>query len=293
MNLLRTLTLLSIFSLATISSSKACIDTTTTIWTTIEVDPALTEAIIRVHNMELFGSPSGELCTCSNWDHFGVFTEIDYILFVEAGSLRPIEGFDGWDESAIAAIAWSDFYGSGTASSWTGFLANTIGAGLPAGQEVEMIIRAEVAPGYTVSTLDTSLRWVGLGTDAFDLSDSSIMYHHHNFVTFTSGGPATINTVPLSHFVDFDNALVGVSRIDDEYKGLKFSPNPVNDLLYFTALDPANNPKVVSVFNLLGEEVIRTRYSQRLDASSLAPGSYSVIVEFEDQQRQSLQFIKD
>jgi hypothetical protein len=93
--------------------------------------------------------------------------------------------------------------------------------------------------------------------------------------TDNSEGPFTIDISTSD--------TVGLSVEDNVIEGFSIYPNPVNDRLHLTALD---NIDELSVYNLLGQEVLRTQpkvLSTEVDMSNLPTGMYVVKVRVGEQ----------
>ncbi|PCI08935.1 MAG: hypothetical protein COB73_06330 [Flavobacteriaceae bacterium] len=83
----------------------------------------------------------------------------------------------------------------------------------------------------------------------------------------------------------FDIAVTGaiLSVEDNTIEGFSIYPNPVNDVLSFRALDNIEN---ISIYNLLGQEVMRTQPNElnaQIDMSNLTTGMYVVKVQIGNQ----------
>lgn len=85
-------------------------------------------------------------------------------------------------------------------------------------------------------------------------------------------------------YVDnFQITNFGLSIEDNVIEGFTMYPNPVNDKLYFNALDNIND---ISIFNLLGQEVMNSKpnvISADVDMSDLPTGMYVVKVKVGEQ----------
>ena len=107
---------------------------------------------------------------------------------------------------------------------------------------------------------------------------------HYNSSSDSSEGPFTIDISTQD--------TVGLSVEDNVIQGFSLYPNPVNDRLHLTALD---NIDELSVYNLLGQEVLRTQpkvLNTQVDMSNLPTGMYVVKVKV-GQQLGSYRIVKE
>jgi hypothetical protein len=98
---------------------------------------------------------------------------------------------------------------------------------------------------------------------------------HYSGSTDNSEGPFTIDISTQD--------TVGLSVEDNVIQGFSLYPNPVNDRLHLNALD---NIEELSVYNLLGQEVLRTQpkvSNTEVDMSNLPTGMYVVKVKVGEQ----------
>ena len=85
------------------------------------------------------------------------------------------------------------------------------------------------------------------------------------------------------HVDNFQVTASGLSVEDNVIQGFSLYPNPVNDRLHLNALD---NIEELSVYNLLGQEVLRTQPKvsiTEVDMSNLPTGMYVVKVKVGEQ----------
>lgn len=66
------------------------------------------------------------------------------------------------------------------------------------------------------------------------------------------------------------------STKDNNIKGLAIYPNPASDILNITT--PLNAEKVVTIYDILGKEVLKTKTQQAVKVGTLTPGIYLVKV---------------
>ncbi len=82
--------------------------------------------------------------------------------------------------------------------------------------------------------------------------------------------------------IDISGSIV-LNLEDNNIKEVVLYPNPVNDILQFTALDKIEN---INIYNLLGQEVLRTQpkvLNTQVDMIDLSTGMYIVKVQVGDQ----------
>ena len=150
-----------------------------------------------------------------------------YVAFVEANTTKVLDGFKPWSSNGDASNAWNQIeFGN-----WKAFLSETTASGLKSGDPTDLLIRATLPAGYTLSLLDTSIRKSKLGTDGYDNVNKKIRNHHLNLVGFESAGSPTYSEEPASFFTSIDSAVsVATSIITQNAKGLDIQiyPNPTS-----------------------------------------------------------------
>ncbi|MFT5820792.1 MAG: hypothetical protein ACI8ZM_002040 [Crocinitomix sp.] len=284
--------LISIFFISATFTNKvkACVDYHPTIFVTCDYDATYSEILIRVHNMQLFGSPDGVFCTCGISNHTDVFTNINYVAFVEPETVNPIAGFVPWDANAPAAASWDAL----EAGDWDAFLAETTAAGLITGDPVELIIRATLPPGYTATLLDSNLVVSELGTDEFDNTAGELAESHNSISNFISGGPITYNELPLAYFTAIDNHIATVNSVDENTINITVYPNPTQDIIYLNVTDEAlgslNNIKITDVN---GKLILEEKFQPEIVVSHLPKGLYFIKVETEGDNDLFYRFVKE
>lgn len=87
----------------------------------------------------------------------------------------------------------------------------------------------------------------------------------------------------------FEAGGLGVESLTNN--GFTFYPNPAEQVIHLEG-DNTMQGAVISVHNLLGQEVIRTTYSDQLDVSSLASGTYLLKAEKVSGETQTRKLIK-
>lgn len=208
--------------------SDACVDYHNTIFVTCDYDAGYNEILVRVSNLHLFGSPQGVFCTCGISNHTNVFSDIQYVSFVESGTTTPVSGFVPWTGSTAAASSWNTVQ----SGNWDAFLAETTAVGLTTGDPVDLIIRASLPAGYSFTFLDSSLVVTALGTDEYSTTTNSVTMGHNSISNFPNGG-ITYNQQPLSYFSSIDNVITDVIKVKKENNAIEAYPNPFSEELVF------------------------------------------------------------
>lgn len=178
-----------------LSPSSACVDywTPPAITVTVEIDASFTEALITVHNLNLFGGPNGAFCSCAVTTWTNMFSDLQYIAFVDSGTYNPVPGFAVWDASASAASAWGNLQ----PGDWNAYIAEVVAPGINTGTPVELLIRATLPPGYTYNMVDSSVTYASLGTDEWSVSGNDLAFSHNSLGSF-------VNSTIVIEFVTLD-----------------------------------------------------------------------------------------
>jgi len=230
--------------------SEACVDYHPTIFVTCDYDAGYNEILVRVSNMHLFGSLQGVFCTCGITNYTNIFSNIQYISFVDSATTTPISGFVPWTGSTTAASSWNTVQ----SGNWDAFLAETTAAGLTTGDPVDLIIRATLPAGYTYNYLDSSLVATAIGTDEYSTATGSVTMGHNSISNFPNSG-IIYTQQPLSYFSGIDNLITDVVKVANEKKSIQAYPNPFAKELIFD-IELENTRKVeIFVTDLVGKKV--------------------------------------
>lgn len=292
--------LISIFFISATFTNKAnaCVDYHPTIFVTCEYDATYSEILIRVHNMELFGSPSGVFCTCAISNYTDVFSIINYVAFVEAETIDPVEGFVPWNADAPATASWSAY----AVGDWDAFLAETTAGGLLTGDPVDLIIRATLPPGYSAGLLNANLVVSELGTDEFDNTLGELTLSHNSVTSIVSGGPITYNEVTLEYFTEVDEYIASASGAegitaniaDENTVNITVYPNPTQDIIYLNVTDEVlGSLKKTKITDVNGKLVLEEKFTSEIVVSHLPKGLYFIKVETEGDKNLFYQFVKE
>lgn len=230
--------------------SEACVDYHPTISVSCDYDAGFNEVLVRVSNMQLFGSPQGVFCTCGISNYTDVFSNIQYVSFVDSGTTNPVTGFVPWSGNTTAASSWNTVQ----SGNWDAFLAETTASGLATGDPVDLIIRATLPVGYTFTYLDSNLVVTAIGTDEYSTATNSVTMGHNSISNFPNNG--IIYTVqPLSYFSTIDNVITDVIAIEQKKSGIQAYPNPFSDELVFELELTTTNKTEVFITDLAGRRV--------------------------------------
>jgi len=221
--------------LSAMPSAKACISPDTLPTVTLNYDPTFTECEIRVSNLRLMTEAPNKFCTCAVSSYSTIFTNLLYVAFVDSGTNNPYANFAPWDANASASTSWDASTAGGGYPDWSGFVAEVINTGLSPTNAVELIIRAELPPGYTVSFLDSTLSSTFLGTDEWDPVGDSVKAAHQGLASFGQVSNALVEK-PMSYFsaidstVDayYDSLATNLKSFDGSVFGLSVGPNPAH-----------------------------------------------------------------
>jgi hypothetical protein len=230
--------------------SEACVDYHPTIFVTCDYDAGFNEILVRVSNMQLFGSPQGVFCSCGISNYTDVFSDIQYVSFVDSGTTNPVSGFVPWSGSTTAASSWNTVQ----SGNWDAFLAETTASGLATGDPVDLIIRASLPAGYTFTYLDTNLVVTAIGTDEYSTATGSVTMGHNSISNFPSTG-IVYTEEPLSYFSTIDNIITDVIAIEQKKAAIKTYPNPFSDELIFELELETVDKVEVFITDLAGKRV--------------------------------------
>ena len=259
--------------------TKACVDWHTTVFVTCHYDTVnFTDIAITVSNLRLFGGNPNEFCSCAITNWTNIFSQINYVAFVDSGTTNPLPGFDVWNADANATNSWESVLATGD---WSGYVSSVNGAGLPAGQAVELIIRASLPMGYTFSLIDSSLTVTQLGTDEWDNTNQTLANSHQSITGFWTGGqPTYIAEYSSTYFDDLDNAILTSVADRLEEKLIEVGPVPAKDRLYVHLRNDNFILETAEVFNMSGQKVMEIPLAglhsgrMELDVSAYPNGVY-------------------
>ena len=252
--LLLSCSLLFSFLLISTQKSKACVDYHTTVFVTCHYDTTnFTDIAITVSNLRLFGGNQNDFCSCGITNYTNIFTNIQYVAFVDSGTTNPVAGFDVWNANANASNAWESVLATGD---WQGFVTGVNGNGLTPTAPVELIIRASLPLGYTFSILDSNLTVSQIGTDEWSDTQQNLTASHQSISGFWSGTSYVAEQLGSTYFTDLDNSILVGNKPAMETAGFDLYPNP--------AIDQIN--LLVHDYHVLQPQIeLLTATGQRLD----------------------------
>ena len=162
---------------------------------------------------------------------------------------------------------------------------NTSGASaMGSDDEVHVLISIDSGGSWTsVTSFDASNQPGNTREAASEVDISAYAGEIARFAIWATDG-STDDAEDIDFHVDnFQVTASGLSVEDNVIQGFSLYPNPVNDRLHLNALD---NIEELSVYNLLGQEVLRTQpkvSNTEVDMSNLPTGMYVVKVKVGEQ----------
>jgi hypothetical protein len=101
---------------------------------------------------------------------------------------------------------------------------------------------------------------------------------------------AEIDAILCTYYTVNCNGVMGVEETLIT-ENISYFPNPTNNMLF---IDSNENPVKVSIYNVLGKEVISTKNSKEIDVSGLPSGVYIIRISIGDGVHQTnKKFIKN
>lgn len=252
---LRLLALSTFAFLAFSQPVRACLDYHTTVFVTCHYDTTnWTDIAITVSNLRLFGGNPNDFCSCAITNYTDLFTNLQYVAFVDSGTTNPVPGFASWSSSSNASNAWESVLATGD---WSGFVSGVNGNGLTATNPVELIIRASLPPGYTYTVLDSNIYATQLGTDEWSDTNQNLTGSHQSITGFWTGGAVTYmpENGSSTYFTDLDNSIL--LNVKDQVKAsfVEIGPVPATDHLFVKMPNPALQLESAQIFNSAGQMV--------------------------------------
>ncbi|MFT7589647.1 MAG: hypothetical protein ACI959_001867 [Limisphaerales bacterium] len=187
---------------------QACVDNTPSVSVTANYDPVSDNIAIVLSNLNLMGETPNinTFCTCALSNFTDYFPVLEYVAFVDSGTLNVFPGFSVWDANATASSSWGDTVP--VSGDWEAFIGEVLNVGLEPTTPVELYIRAKTDPGFLVTFIDSILNLINLGTDEYDEINGVVVNDHNNVVSLSSGGPATVNIVGTDYFDELDDIIL-------------------------------------------------------------------------------------
>ncbi len=249
------LMILSFFSIKP-PEANACVDPETLITVETKYSTDLTEIAIVLGNLKFMEEEPNVFCSCALGGYTDFFTHLEYVAFVATGTTTPYPNMEPWTNSTQADDAW-DTAASGYGD-WSGFIAEVINSGLGPDDDVELIIRASIPPGYfvTVNDMDTTLVLSYLGTDAWDPVEEDLFADHQGVRNIGSDNSSiTYEEVSDDYFTSLDEGItsaIGVIRNDLSFD---LNPNPTNGAFLLKYNLNASSDVTVSLRDITGRLV--------------------------------------
>ena len=262
--------------LASATPANACVDywTPPPLWMDVHTDSAYTECLITVHGMELFGGSAGAFCTCGLSTLTNLFNSIQRVAFVEAETYTLTSGFGEWQANTSSSNAWD----GAMPGTWAGFIAEVIGAGLPPGTPVDLVIRATLGPGFDANSLQSAVQGMNMGTDEWSFAGDSIAFSHNSVGNLGLVSQIVYHLEPASFFNVVDGALVGMSETSTALFSLY--PVPADDRLNIILADAAITPVAARIHSASGAWVRSVDAGDlrngTIDLADLEPGVYII-----------------
>ena len=272
--------------------TKACIPPDSVVHVIVKYDtlntvpcPTIKEVEVRLSNLRLMNEAPNKVCNCALTGISNVFTNLQYIAFVDSGTNNPYQGFQAWNDNAMASTAWNNAHSN--PNGWSGYVANVTNSGLSANDPVEMIIRATAPPNVTLyadsscttDALDNMIRTAQLGTDEWDPINNELKASHQGIRTLNgdlNGGTHIYTLVTHAYFTQLDDDILnniptGSIESIGQNERLVVFPNPVDDQFDITySLDKTSNV-IIELHDLLGKKII-TIYEGNLDKGQHVAG---------------------
>lgn len=276
---LRILALSTFAFLAFSQPVRACLDYHTTVFVTCHYDTTTwTDIAITVSNLRLFGGNPNDFCSCAITNYTDIFTNVNYVAFVDSGTTNPVPGFASWTGSTSASNAWESVLATGD---WSGYVSGVNSNGLTAANPVELIIRASLPPGYSFSILDSNLTVSQLGTDEWSDTNQNLTGSHQSITGFWTGGqPTYVAENGPAYFNALDNSILLGVKNQVKASFVEVGPVPATDHLYVKMPNPALQLESAQIFNAAGQMVgdiplqAFTSGEARLDLNAYPDGIY-------------------
>ena len=229
--------------------TRACVDPVTVIkvhtnYDTVMVGscPYANKLEVRLSNLRMMNESPNKICACAISSLADLFSNLNYVAFVDSGTNNPYPGFAEFVSGAEYDNAW-DASQPGFGG-WSGFIADVINEGLQADDPLEMIIRA-TAPAGTVISIDSGCTNSGvlagklddssLGTDAWDpVGRGGGLDESHQGVRAMEG--STFDAVDSAFFAALDDDILSNYPTDTNECEAAFSYEVDEDELEVTDL---------------------------------------------------------
>ncbi len=224
---------------------KACVDYhPTPPPITVKIDSNWSYFEITVHQLNIFAGSTGQFCTCALSAYSNLFSSIYYVAFVDSGTTNPINGFAVWNANANSTTAWSGVMAGNT---WNGFVANIV-TNMSPGLPVELIIKAQLPPGYTsFFSVDSVIVLSSLGTDEWNNTSNTLANTHNSISGFGTS----------SYFLVSPSYFTGIADMKNSFT-INIFPNPFSAQTTLYTANPLNNA-TLTVDNCFGQTVAQIK----------------------------------
>lgn len=262
-------------------AAQACVQTHDSVYVKVHYEtPGNTDISLTLTNLRLASGTPNEFCSCGITNFTNVFSTILYVAFVDSGTTNPVPGFDVWDQSANAANAWNSVLAT---NDWSAFVSHVNGNGLNSGNPVELIIRAQLAPGYTYTFVDSTLYYSYLGTDAFDNTNQVLGNMHQDISGFQNPHVFIPEGPGSTYFADLDAQLMVSNTRPKLALAMDIYPNPAKDQIKIALNSPFNQILGIEIYDATGrmQMQLNALNSQQeiMDIQNLNTGIYFVKVK--------------
>jgi len=209
--------------------AKSCIDPDTVITVHTDYSADFTEIAITLGNLKFMEEDPNVFCTCALSSYTDFFTNLEYVAFVETGTMTPYENMEPWTNTPAVDAAWQD--GFSNYGNWSGFIAEVINNGLGPNDDVELVIRASTPPGYfvNVTEIDSIVGLSYLGTDAWDPVAEELFADHTGLRLLGSDNSSyTMTEESDDFFTLLDQGILASYSEPQNVLSFDLSPNPNN-----------------------------------------------------------------
>ena len=255
------------------NTAKACVDPDSTVIIDVCYDttqaPLINEIEIRITNLRMMNEAPNTICSCALTTWSDLFSNIQYVAFVDSGTNNPYDGFAAFNNSAAVDQAWATSPGG----NWNGYIADVINSGLTAVDPVEMVIRASTPAGvfYTLvgdsiqgyNSLQDDVVSESLGTDAWDPQTQTLVNDHLSVKSFAPwahpGNSINFIAQPGSYFTQLDadilNNIAAVPTATLASGSVEAYPNPFHHQLNLKLTFEESAEVTVVLYDVLGKQV--------------------------------------
>jgi len=255
----------------------ACIDSTSTAFAIYNYDESIEELEIRITNLRLFGGNPNQFCSCAISNFLIEDSQINYVAFVDSGTVNPVSGFDPFFPSASASNAWENIFATGD---WNGFVSEVNQNGLLPNVPVELVVRIGLFPPQ--SSLDFIFdmsELTSIGTDEWDANADNLANSHQNFFTDIN---SEFVEVDASYFDILDGAII--SSVPDLQLDFQVYPSISSDIIQINS-NSINFNRLV-VYDISGSIIMENAQLNSsmyvFNISSIANGIYFLRLETDD-----------